>query len=220
MAFCMSCGNDAGENRFCTRCGAPAGMAPARAAAYAPAPAKASNTGVILAVVVGGGFLVVMMVGVLAAIAIPKFSSVSRGAKEAEARPLLRQLHALEQSHRAQNGTFTANLEAPEEENFLAGWSDPGARYYRVSVSTATESALCIDATATEAGAAADVSEFSMDQDGTMYEGPGCVLPLAPDEEPVDFTEVPAPTPVEEADTMEMPYFPAAPDAPVAPEAP
>lgn len=77
-----------------------------------PPPARSSGiSGGVIALIAAGGVLgVVFFVGILAAIAIPKFASVSRSAKYGEAKANLLQLAWLEQAYRERNGTFTANL--------------------------------------------------------------------------------------------------------------
>ena len=68
--------------------------------------------------------IVVVIIGILAAIAIPRFSSVSKNSKQAEAYPILKQLCTLQKSHFEQKDTYAANL------GVLPGWSDPGAKYF------------------------------------------------------------------------------------------
>lgn len=75
--------------------------------------------------------IVVVIIGVLAAIAIPKFSSVSDQAKEAEAAPILKQLFTLQERHKQENdgyATAIAELEGGAE-NFTA-------KYYAFNVTT------------------------------------------------------------------------------------
>ena len=68
--------------------------------------------------------IVVVIIGILAAIAIPKFQSVSKNAKQAEAAPILKQICTLAATHQQENGTNAANLGALA----AAGWTDPSAR--------------------------------------------------------------------------------------------
>jgi prepilin-type N-terminal cleavage/methylation domain-containing protein len=54
--------------------------------------------------------IVVVIIGILAAIAIPKFSAVSKGAKEAEAGPILKQICTLRASYNERYETPAGNL--------------------------------------------------------------------------------------------------------------
>jgi prepilin-type N-terminal cleavage/methylation domain-containing protein len=71
--------------------------------------------------------IVVVIIGILAAIAIPRFNNVSRNAKQAEAEPILKQICTLASAHQMRNGTNATNIAglAP------SGWADPTARYYQ-----------------------------------------------------------------------------------------
>jgi prepilin-type N-terminal cleavage/methylation domain-containing protein len=60
--------------------------------------------------------IVVVIIGILAAIAIPKFTQVSNGAKQAEAEPILKQICSLAEAEQLKAGTWPANLAA------IPGW--------------------------------------------------------------------------------------------------
>jgi prepilin-type N-terminal cleavage/methylation domain-containing protein len=72
--------------------------------------------------------IVVVIIGILAAIAIPKFSSVSNGAKEAEAEPILKQMCSLAEASALKEGTWPTAGAATSAT--LEGWVDPNAKYY------------------------------------------------------------------------------------------
>ena len=80
--------------------------------------------------------IVVVIIGILAAIAIPRYSVVSTETKQAEARPILRQMCSLAEVVRIRTGALPAALAEIE------GWADPGAKYfsfdYAAGVGTAT----------------------------------------------------------------------------------
>ena len=78
--------------------------------------------------------IVVVIIGILAAIAIPKFTSVSQGAKQAEAAPILKQLCSLAEAEFLKTNTWTAT------EANLPGWVAPAqSRFtFALAVSTAT----------------------------------------------------------------------------------
>jgi prepilin-type N-terminal cleavage/methylation domain-containing protein len=80
--------------------------------------------------------IVVVIIGILAAIAIPKFSNVAKNAKAAEADPIMKQICTLEQSYFQRYDKYTTDLTgAATDSTALAkvGW-DPatkdGAKYY------------------------------------------------------------------------------------------
>jgi prepilin-type N-terminal cleavage/methylation domain-containing protein len=50
--------------------------------------------------------IVVVIIGILAAIAIPRFSQVSISAKQSEAEPILKQIHTLQESYYERNNTY------------------------------------------------------------------------------------------------------------------
>ena len=80
--------------------------------------------------------IVVVIIGILAAIAIPRFTQVSLGAKQAEAGPILKQICTLAESDNLRDDAWPANLEA------ISGWEEPEAEYFDFSfaagVATAT----------------------------------------------------------------------------------
>ncbi len=70
--------------------------------------------------------IVVVIIGILAAIAIPKFNAVSKNAKQAEAGPVLKQMCTLAETYFDQNGsaaTTKAHL-------ITVGYTEPTAKYY------------------------------------------------------------------------------------------
>ena len=60
--------------------------------------------------------IVVVIIGILAAIAIPKFTQVSNGAKQAEAEPILKQICSLAEAEQLKTNAWPANLAA------MPGW--------------------------------------------------------------------------------------------------
>jgi prepilin-type N-terminal cleavage/methylation domain-containing protein len=72
--------------------------------------------------------IVVVIIGILAAIAIPKFTQVSNGAKQAESEPILKQICSLALAQEMKDGTFPAA--GAVDSTTLNGWSYPGAKYY------------------------------------------------------------------------------------------
>ena len=68
--------------------------------------------------------IVVVIIGILSAIAIPKFTSVSNGAKQAEAEPILKQICSLAETVQLKDGAWPANLAA------IPQFVDPAAKYF------------------------------------------------------------------------------------------
>ena len=76
--------------------------------------------------------IVVVIIGILAAIAIPKFTQVSNGAKQAEAEPILKQICSLAESEKLKTNAWPAAIAN------IAGWEDPGAKYFETWTFTGT----------------------------------------------------------------------------------
>ncbi len=87
--------------------------------------------------------IVVVIIGILAAIAIPKFNQVSRNAKQAEAGPVLKQICTLALTHKDQNGTDAADIGALA----AVGWTAPTAKYFTFTFASGVATATPIDAT-------------------------------------------------------------------------
>ena len=54
--------------------------------------------------------IVVVIIGILAAIAVPKFGNVSKSAKEAEAQPILKQLFTLQERYKQRNEEYATDI--------------------------------------------------------------------------------------------------------------
>ncbi|HST62957.1 MAG TPA: prepilin-type N-terminal cleavage/methylation domain-containing protein [Longimicrobium sp.] len=65
--------------------------------------------------------IVVVIIGILAAIAIPKFSNASARAKEKEAEVILKQVYTMQGTYRAEHGTWATTV--PQLET--VGWEEP-----------------------------------------------------------------------------------------------
>ena len=70
--------------------------------------------------------IVVVIIGILAAIAIPKFNAVSKSAKQAEAGPILKQLCTLGATYNDQKGTPATSA----DQLVAVGWAAPTAKYF------------------------------------------------------------------------------------------
>jgi prepilin-type N-terminal cleavage/methylation domain-containing protein len=96
--------------------------------------------------------IVVVIIGILAAIAIPRFTAVSTQAKQAEAEPILKQICTLAAADIMRGEDLTAGLTA------VTGWDDPQAEYFTFSYD-----ATANDAAATSNGTDAAVENASID---------------------------------------------------------
>jgi prepilin-type N-terminal cleavage/methylation domain-containing protein len=74
--------------------------------------------------------IVVVIIGILAAIAIPKFQSVSKNAKQAEAAPILKQICTLAATYAQENGANATGLSGGATTLESSGWADPSAKYF------------------------------------------------------------------------------------------
>jgi prepilin-type N-terminal cleavage/methylation domain-containing protein len=83
--------------------------------------------------------IVIVIIGILASIGIPRFMAVTTRAKVVEFKPLLQQLYSLEQNHYSESDTYTSDLG-------LLGFDDPKAKYFAFTV-TADSSSFTATAT-------------------------------------------------------------------------
>jgi len=173
LTNCPDCGAQVSDSAVvCPQCGFPMRrdaltMAGAGAGGR-PGSSQANKVGIILGVAVIGFFVLIFVVGMLAAIAIPRFTNASQRAKEKEGEGLLKQVFTLENAYFANNGTYTASL----EELKTVGWAEPdGLRYYTVEVARADSSDLCIHALP-RTGAA--VQPIRMGTTGAIERGVRC----------------------------------------------
>jgi Tfp pilus assembly protein PilE len=153
----------------CPQCGFPIrrDAIPLQAPGGGPgAPPPGSRLPLVILAVVAGGFFVVVMIGVLAAIAIPRFSQAARQAREREGELLLKQAYGLEQTYRAENGRYASKA------GDLRWDPPPTPLHYDLRVAAAGVRTLCLEAVPRPA--AGEMPALSMDQDGGMYHEAGC----------------------------------------------
>jgi type IV pilus assembly protein PilE len=114
--------------------------------------------------------IVVVIIGILASVAIPKFSGVSKAAKEAEAAPVLKQVRTLQMRHWERHTEFAATFDE------LEGAADPvrTARYYEFGM---TVDGLDVTVCA-KPKAGLDLHAFEMDPKGNVaIIGPSACTP-------------------------------------------
>ena len=104
--------------------------------------------------------IVVVIIGILAALAIPRFMQATVKAKESEAKTVLKQIQTLQRAYRQENGAYTQNLAA-------IGFLQPTNSKYIYAVTAAAGNTFT--ATATPDGSDVDlVTVWTIDQDGTI----------------------------------------------------
>lgn len=82
--------------------------------------------------------IVVVIIGILAAIALPKFSGMSKSAKEAEADPILKEVYTLQQEYYTRFNTYAPSTELAKhgyDSNLSdVGTADGDGRYYWIDM--------------------------------------------------------------------------------------
>jgi prepilin-type N-terminal cleavage/methylation domain-containing protein len=113
--------------------------------------------------------IVVVVIGILAAIAVPKFTSYTRGSREAEAKPLLRQIYTLEERYKARTGAYSLDITLLEGGPTLSS----SGQYFSYAVA-AHASGFCIAATPTAAGTNFGLAPQSMDAARNYFGSGNC----------------------------------------------
>lgn len=167
---CPDCGASVSASAVvCSQCGFPI-----RQNALPGQPGRPGGPVGTTAIVIGlvvGGFVVVMVIGVFAALAIPQFSKASQRAKEIEAEALLRWAYEAEGTYFAEHGAYTsreAELTSPPRPPATGA-----VQRYTLQISAASDRELCLEAVPREAG----VRAISMDEGGWIYRAAGCSGP-------------------------------------------
>jgi prepilin-type N-terminal cleavage/methylation domain-containing protein len=110
--------------------------------------------------------IVVVIIGILAAIAIPKFSQVSKSAKESEADGILKQVYTLEQSYYQRYDTYTDGTNLT-----TVGWdAGQNAKYYTFTLAGG-QNTFTATATPITAGV---VCTKTIDNTRTITRAAGC----------------------------------------------
>jgi type IV pilus assembly protein PilA len=106
--YCPKCGTQNDDNAFkCIRCGTIIQKIPGRVVTL-----KKSNTVVIVLAIVGAFVGVMMIIGILAAIAIPQFSAYRTRSYNSAAQSDLRNLATAEEAYYVDNSTYTSSVSA------------------------------------------------------------------------------------------------------------
>ena len=106
--------------------------------------------------------IVVVIIGVLAALALPRFTGVSDRAREAEAAPVLKQICSLAEAEMLRTNNWkaiTADL------TLLPGYTAPEAKYYDYTLVAGTDGSATANAAkaqATSKTAYASLADYEM----------------------------------------------------------
>lgn len=113
--------------------------------------------------------IVVVIIGILAGLALPRFFDYTRNSKEAEAMPILKQIYTLQERHRAKNNDYTLDITTLEGGPTLS----TSGRYFSYSV-VAHASGFCAVASPNAAGTVAELAPHSIDANGDFHESNNC----------------------------------------------
>lgn len=88
--------------------------------------------------------IVIVVIGILATLAVPKYMTVTRKAKESEAKMVLSQLHSLQEAYYRENDTYARTLEdlGYEQEKLVSEGGKARFKVTLLSGDTKTYSAI------------------------------------------------------------------------------
>ena len=112
--------------------------------------------------------IVVVIIGILAALAIPRFMQTTGKAKKSEAKTVLKQLYQLERAYFQEHDAYVAGANTAALVASSLSFDDPGAdaRYdYSVTVAGATFTATATEIADADGDGTANET-LTMDQDG------------------------------------------------------
>jgi prepilin-type N-terminal cleavage/methylation domain-containing protein len=125
--------------------------------------------------------IVVVIIGILAAVALPKFSGMSKAAKESEADPLLKEVYTLQQAYYTRFARYASGTELAQH-GFDINLSDVGQantqqRYYYLQVahngSSNTAANFCATAELAQKGVDNGLQRKSMGETRSIRVGAG-----------------------------------------------
>lgn len=111
--------------------------------------------------------IVVVIIAILAAIAIPKFNEVSKSSKEAEAMPILKQLYTLQERYKQRYEVFATDIS--DLEGAVASFAS--AKYYQFEISDGDEAAYLACA---RPNGVAEVRYFTINEQRVITPASGC----------------------------------------------
>ncbi len=118
--------------------------------------------------------IVVVIIGILAALAIPRFMTATTKSKQSECKQILKQIYTMERTYRQANSTYwgqgnTADSLPANQSNLATiGIEIPDGAKYLYNVTVATAAALTVTATATGLDDDASNDVWQIDQDGVL----------------------------------------------------
>jgi type IV pilus assembly protein PilA len=105
-----------------------------------PVPVKGPRGATVAIIVAAGFFVIIAIVGILAAIAIPSFVKFQCRSKQSEAKTNLKSAYVAEEAFRAENNRYSTSFED-------IGWQPYGERVrYDYSILKASEDELLLEA--------------------------------------------------------------------------
>ncbi|MGH7459307.1 MAG: type IV pilin protein [Longimicrobiaceae bacterium] len=116
--------------------------------------------------------IVVVIIGILAAIAIPRFTTMAKESKQVEADPILKQIYTLQQTYRVQEGAYAPTI----GELAGVGWESVSPKYFTIdeTASVGGGADFCAVLTADHD----DVESRAVDETGQLHRGSGCNEPV------------------------------------------
>jgi type II secretory pathway pseudopilin PulG len=118
MPYCAHCGNavDAVSYAPCPRCGNPSNGAPRPVAGAS----KGTNTALIVVIVIVGGLVIVAVLGIIAAIAVPNLLTAQQRAKQKRTMADIRQLSAAIEAYSTDKNEYPKGSTAADLAGALA----------------------------------------------------------------------------------------------------
>lgn len=113
--------------------------------------------------------IVVVVIGVLASLAVPRLIGWARQTKEVEALPLLKQVYTLQERHRVRTSAYTTVITQLEGGAALAA----NGKHFDLSL-VAHPSGFCAVAVPSAEGAQYGLGSRSMDATGKVYQSDRC----------------------------------------------
>ncbi len=116
--------------------------------------------------------IVVVIIGILAALAVPRFMTATTKSKQSEAKGILKQIYTMERTYRQQNNTYwgqgtTAHAGAPNAFATI-GVEIPTSAIYTYTITTADATALQVDAVCNILDDDATQDQWRIDQNGNL----------------------------------------------------
>ncbi|MFH2036400.1 MAG: prepilin-type N-terminal cleavage/methylation domain-containing protein [Candidatus Zixiibacteriota bacterium] len=117
--------------------------------------------------------IVVVIIGILAALAVPKFMISTYKSRQSECKGLLKQIYTMERTYRMQNGDYwgagvTADGTLANSNNFSPiGVEIPASAIYTYTINTALAPNLLVTATC-NLDDDATIDTWTIDQDGNL----------------------------------------------------